>query len=270
MEYSITVYFALFMIYSVAGWICEELLQIIQNKKIADRGFLIGPYCPIYGCGVILITICLTPFENHPVGLFILTMVLCGVLEYATSFIMEKAFNARWWDYSNMRFNINGRVCLETLVPFGIAGLLVVYVTNPFLLDIIQNIDGNILNIITIIIGVIFIVDLSVSSKIIFNFRKTNKEISGNKHKDSTYEISEKVKEVLRNRSFLTRRLIDAFPDFTTILKEKGKEIKKKTAEVKEEFASKASDMQKKINNKAKTVKANVKAGIEKQIKRKD
>ena len=60
-------------------------------------------------------------------------MVLCGSLEYATSFIMEKAFNARWWDYSEMRFNINGRVCLETLVPFGIAGLLIVYLFNPFL-----------------------------------------------------------------------------------------------------------------------------------------
>ena len=133
MEYSITVYFALFMIYSVAGWICEELLQIIQNKKIADRGFLIGPYCPIYGCGVILITICLTPFENHPVGLFILTMVLCGVLEYATSFIMEKAFNARWWDYSNMRFNINGRICVPYSIFWGILAVFLIKIAKPLI-----------------------------------------------------------------------------------------------------------------------------------------
>ena len=258
MEYSITVYFALFMIYSVAGWICEELLQIIQNKKIADRGFLIGPYCPIYGCGVILITICLTPFENHPVGLFILTMVLCGVLEYATSFIMEKAFNARWWDYSNMRFNINGRICLETLVPFGIAGLLIIYVFNPFLISMIGLMGENVLNITSIAILVIFVADVIVSSKIIYNFKKTNKEVSQQESKDSTEIISEKVREILRNKSFLNRRLIEAFPDFTTILKEKGEKLKRKTAEVKEELTNRANDVQKKINDKASNVQQKI------------
>lgn len=91
MEYSIATYFMLFIIYAVAGWICEVILQLVQKHKLADRGFLIGPYCPIYGCGAVLITGCLTPFNEHPIGLFILAMVLCGSLEYATSFIMEKA-----------------------------------------------------------------------------------------------------------------------------------------------------------------------------------
>ena len=251
MEYSIPIHFMLFIIYSVAGWICEVVLQLVQKHKLADRGFLIGPYCPIYGCGAVLITLCLTPFEEHPVGLFILAMVLCGALEYATSFIMEKAFNARWWDYSNMRFNINGRICLETLVPFGIAGLLIVYLFNPFLLSIIQGMGSNILNVVSIIIAVIFAADVIVSSKIIYNFKKTNREVIQSEGKDSTDVITEKVREILRSKSFLNRRLIDAFPDFTTILKEKGKEIKRKTAEVKEELTNKASDVQKKINDKA-------------------
>lgn len=254
MEYSIATYFMLFIIYAVAGWICEVILQLIQKHKLADRGFLIGPYCPIYGCGAVLITCCLTPFNEHPIGLFVLAMVLCGSLEYATSFIMEKAFNARWWDYSNMRFNINGRICLETLVPFGIAGLLIIYVFNPFLLSILQGIQENTLNIISIVIAIIFAVDFIVSSKIIYNFKRTNKEVSQSKFKDSTEEISEKVREILRNKSFLNRRLIDAFPDFTTILKEKGEKLKKKTAEVKEELTNKASDVQKKINDKASDV----------------
>lgn len=254
MEYSIPIYFMLFIIYAVAGWICEVVLQLVKKHKLADRGFLIGPYCPIYGCGAVLITICLTPFYEHPVGLFILAMVLCGLLEYATSFIMEKAFNARWWDYSNMRFNINGRICLETLVPFGIAGLLIVYLFNPFLLYIIQGMQSNILNIVSIVIAVIFITDVIVSSKIIYNFKRTNKEVIQSEGKDSTDAITKKVREILRSKSFLNRRLIDAFPDFTTILKEKGKEIKRKTAEVKEELTNKASDMQRKINNKASEV----------------
>ena len=232
MEYSIATYFMLFIIYAVAGWICEVTLQLIQKHKLADRGFLIGPYCPIYGCGAVLITLCLTPFKEHPVGLFILAMVLCGSLEYATSFIMEKAFNARWWDYSEMRFNINGRVCLETLVPFGIAGLLIVYLFNPFLLSIIQSWSEGTLNIISLIIAVVFVTDVIISSKIIYNFKRTNKEVSQNEKKDNTDEVSEKVREILRSKSFLNRRLINAFPDFTTILKKKGEELKRKTAEV--------------------------------------
>ena len=251
MEYSIATYFMLFIIYAVAGWICEVTLQLIQKHKLADRGFLIGPYCPIYGCGAVLITLCLTPFKEHPVGLFILAMVLCGSLEYATSFIMEKAFNARWWDYSEMRFNINGRVCLETLVPFGIAGLLIVYLFNPFLLSIIQSWSEGTLNIISLIIAVVFVTDVIISSKIIYNFKRTNKEVSQNEKKDNTDEVSEKVREILRSKSFLNRRLINAFPDFTTILKKKGEELKRKTAEVKEELTNKANDVQKKIKNTA-------------------
>lgn len=258
MEYSLATYFMLFIIYAVAGWICEVTLQLIQKHKLADRGFLIGPYCPIYGCGAILITLCLTPFNEHPIGLFILAMVLCGSLEYATSFIMEKAFNARWWDYSNMRFNINGRICLETLVPFGIAGLLIIYVFNPFLISMIGLMGENALNITSIVILVIFVADVIVSSKIIYNFKKTNKEVSQQESKDSTEIISEKVREILRNKSFLNRRLIEAFPDFTTILKKKGEELKRKTAEVKEELTNRANDVQKKINDKASNVQQKI------------
>ena len=258
MEYSLATYFMLFIIYAVAGWICEVTLQLIQKHKLADRGFLIGPYCPIYGCGAILITLCLTPFNEHPIGLFILAMVLCGSLEYATSFIMEKAFNARWWDYSNMRFNINGRICLETLVPFGIAGLLIIYVFNPFLISMIGLMGENVLNITSIAILVIFVADVIVSSKIIYNIKKTNKEVSQQESKDSTEIISEKVREILRNKSFLNRRLIEAFPDFTTILKEKGEELKRKTAEVKEELTNRANDVQKKINDKASNVQQKI------------
>lgn len=258
MEYSLATYFMLFIIYAVAGWICEVTLQLIQKHKLADRGFLIGPYCPIYGCGAILITLCPTPFNEHPIGLFILAMVLCGSLEYATSFIMEKAFNARWWDYSNMRFNINGRICLETLVPFGIAGLLIIYVFNPFLISMIGLMGENVLNITSIVILVIFVADVIVSSKIIYNFKKTNKEVSQQESKDSTEIISEKVREILRNKSFLNRRLIEAFPDFTTILKEKGEELKRKTAEVKEELTNRANDVQKKINDKASNVQQKI------------
>lgn len=228
MEHSIATYFLLFMIFACSGWIMEVTLGLIQKHKFTDRGFLIGPYCPIYGCGGILITLTLTQLKEHPVVLFTMALVVCGLLEYITSYVMEKIFHARWWDYSKNKFNINGRICLETIIPFGILGLIIIYVVNPFIFGLLGKVPDNILNIIAIIIAVLFFVDNIISFKIISNVRVTTKKYDKEDIKDNTEEISAKVKEVLRNKSFLNRRLIDAFPNFTAILREQSEKIKKK------------------------------------------
>ena len=111
-------YIMLFFIYSILGWIMEVINGFIKTKKVVNRGFLIGPYCPIYGTGVILITILLKKYMEDRIITFIMSMLICGILEYFTSYFMEKFFNARWCDYSNRKMNINGRICLETLIPF--------------------------------------------------------------------------------------------------------------------------------------------------------
>ena len=132
--YDIRMYFLLFMIYAILGWLMEVTCKLIQYKRFINRGFLIGPYCPIYGYGALLITILLHKYTNDPIVLFIMAIVVCGTLEYLTSYFMEKIYKARWWDYSQKKFNINGRVCLGTIVPFGLLGLLIMYVLNPFFL----------------------------------------------------------------------------------------------------------------------------------------
>ena len=97
MEYSIATYFIYFIIIAICGWLMEVTLQLVQKHKFADRGFLIGPYCPIYGCGALLITLFLTKLEEYPLALFSVTILVCGVLEYFTSYIWEQFFHARWW-----------------------------------------------------------------------------------------------------------------------------------------------------------------------------
>ena len=113
MEFLKTVetYFLWLMIYSIIGWIYESTLCSITNKKLINRGFLNGPYCPIYGSGAILVILILGRIKN-PVLLFFLGALVTCSLEYLTSYVMEKLFHARWWDYSQRKFNINGRVCL--------------------------------------------------------------------------------------------------------------------------------------------------------------
>ena len=255
MEYSIATYFIYFIIIAICGWLMEVTLQLVQKHKFADRGFLIGPYCPIYGCGALLITLFLTKLEEYPLALFSVTILVCGVLEYFTSYIMEKIFHARWWDYSENKFNINGRVCLETIIPFGILGLVLIYIVNPFIFGNLTKIPEGTLNIIAIIIAIIFAIDNLVSFKIISNVRSTTRKFDEENPKDNTEEISQKVKEFLKNKSILNRRLVNAFPKLTATLKEHSEKIKQKTSEMKEEITNKANEMKEDFTERANMVK---------------
>ena len=96
-------YFLLFLIYAILGWIMESALVSFQSGKLINRGFLIGPYCPIYGWGGLIITLYLTQYKDNIFTVFFLAVIVCSILEYFTSYIMEKIFKARWWDYSDRK-----------------------------------------------------------------------------------------------------------------------------------------------------------------------
>jgi len=213
--YNLMVYFLLFITYSFIGWLIEIISSIIVNNKIVNRGFLIGPYCPIYGFGSLGITIFITSYKSDLLGLLLKTMLICSILEYFTSYVMEKIFKTRWWDYRSNKFNINGRICLETIILFGIGGCIIVYFINPFLLSTFDIMPNLLLVIISSILLGIFIIDVVLSFTTIIGFKRTTADLK----KDSTEEISKKVREVLSAKSYLTKRLVDAFPNLETINK---------------------------------------------------
>jgi len=215
--------FLLFLMYSILGWIAEVILAYFTHKKFVNRGFLIGPYCPIYGVGVLLIVWLLKRYTDSALTLFILAMVICMILEYITSYIMEKLFNTRWWDYSNMKFNINGRVCLETAIPFGIGGLIIMYLINPFFEGILDMLSSKLILILGIILLILFLVDLIVSLRVILRINS----VDVSKYKDNTELVNKKVREYLMKHSVLTRRLMESFPN----AKLKIKRIKDKIKE---------------------------------------
>jgi len=140
-------YILLLFIYSFVGWLFEILIRIIEERKIINRGFLIGPYCPIWGFGVVLMTIFLQNFVNEPVAFILLAMIVAGILEYITSYIMEKLFKARWWDYSRYPFNLNGRITLQHLLFFGAAGYIAVAFANTGYFILFNRIPEIVLNI---------------------------------------------------------------------------------------------------------------------------
>ena len=124
-------WFIWFVLYSMVGWLYESTLCSITGHKLVNRGFLNGPYCPIYGAGAVLDLLLLGWIDN-PVLIFFAGMLVTGTVEYFTSWAMEKLFDAKWWDYSGWKFNLNGRICLAGLVVFGAMSVLMIEVIHPF------------------------------------------------------------------------------------------------------------------------------------------
>ena len=200
-------YFFLFFIYSVLGWIVEVTYVGFIDKKVVNRGFLIGPYLPIYGYSAIIMVLYLNQYKENPLTVFILAMVVCTFLEYITSYIMEKIFKARWWDYSNLKFNINARVCLKNSLLFGILSIILIYLLNPLLVKLINKMNNTWLIVITIICLVIYLVDKIISFNIVMKLKKNFDEFKF----DATMEIRKLIDQKIKRR-YLQNRIFSAFP----------------------------------------------------------
>lgn len=228
-------YFLLFFIYSVLGWIIETINVSFTEQKFVNRGFLIGPYCPIYGWGAIFMILYLTQYKDNMLTVFILACVICSVLEYVTSYVMEKLFKTRWWDYSNRKFNLNGRICGMNSILFGLCGILVIYIVQPILIWLFSYFSNNAFLILTIIFLSIYITDTIISFNVVNRFKKTITYID--LKKDSTQEFSKMVLDVIKeNHRVLQKRLFKAFPDIDL----------KKLAAIKEEITEELKDLLKK------------------------
>ena len=206
----ISTYVLLFFLYSFIGWVLEVVCKLITHKKFVNRGFLIGPYCPIYGVGTLFMSIILDKYINDPITLFIMIILSCSILEYITSFILEKLFRTRWWDYSTYRFNINGRICLETMIPFGFIGLFIMHISNPFFIILIEKLPDLFAIILATVILVLFIIDCIASFQIINSLKNVSKDIK----KDSTEKVTEQVRKIIKKQNkLLQKRILNAFPN---------------------------------------------------------
>jgi len=207
--YNICFYFFMFYCFSIFGWFVECVDCSIEQKKfVHDRGFLIGTYCPIYGFGAMYMHFFLSRYYNEPITLFVMAVVGTSLIEYITSFLMEKIFKARWWDYSNMKYNFEGRICLRNSVLFGILGLVFIYLLNPAFMFAVKKIPENILIIISIVLFITFLIDNILTFSIMNNLKNKIANIK----KDSTSDIDKQVREILSKNTFYLRKLFKAFP----------------------------------------------------------
>lgn len=159
-KYKITDFIAMFFLFSFVGWVWEVVLHIVKDHALHNRGFLYGPWLPIYGLGGALIIVILSRFKANKPKLFVYTMVLCGILEYLTSFLIEFFYDSHYWDYHEMLLNLNGRVCLAGLVAFAIGGFAGVYLLGPMIRALLLKIGKKASYIVCAVLVAAFLVDV--------------------------------------------------------------------------------------------------------------
>ncbi|MBC8578365.1 putative ABC transporter permease [Zhenhengia yiwuensis] len=217
-----------FAIYSILGWSCEVIYCSLPAKHFINHGFLNGPYCPVYGIGALIVLYLLEPYKASPFLVLLLGIFLTSLLEYITSYMLEKAFHAHWWDYSKRKCNIHGRVCLLNSTLFGILSLLIIYLVHPAVMKFILHIPENALPLIVMGFECLFCIDLVVTLYTVSSLKARIYSISEisqllkTKHDitlkpkvlrtELTLYLEQELSKKLSKKNILHQRLLNAFP----------------------------------------------------------
>lgn len=256
-----------FVIFSFLGWCMEVAYHAVCCGDFSNRGFLNGPVCPIYGFGAVLLILLLRPFSKSLSLLFVCAVVITSLLEFLTGYVLEKSFNMKWWDYSDIPFNIKGYICLKFSLAWGAAGTFLVRVVLPLCDRVIDIIPFTVGAILLAVAGACYLADavytviilrsfkqrIKLAEKISVRLRQISNEI-GEHISDSVFDIMDKAddvaklgkakaeelealreqyKEKISELNFAHKRIVKAFPNlsskkYKTSLEQIKKHIAKK------------------------------------------
>lgn len=155
--------FLIFFIGCLIGWLYEEIFYFVDEGIIVNRGYLYGPYLPVYGVGALLIYLLLNRFKKQPILVFLLSFIITGIVEYLTGLWMWEVYHRRWWDYTGLFLNIDGYVCFRSLFTFAIASLALIYLVVPLIDKLIKKMGNNGSFVLSLTIGTIMIIDLALT-----------------------------------------------------------------------------------------------------------
>ncbi len=198
MEYFLFLFFYFFL-FSILGYLCEIMhCFIIQKRFTLSRGFFLGPYCPIYGMSVLLLFFVFSKIERNtfsaPFLVFTLAFFLCSSIEYISSLLLEKIFKLRWWDYSDRKWNIKGRVCFSNAVLFGLGGLFLYFYLFPCLKFFIQNSNRKILLLLSALFFILFVTDVTLTITTMYHLQISKKRFE---EKDVTPKINPMIRKTI-------------------------------------------------------------------------
>ena len=161
-----------FYIYSFLGWLWETCYVSVRKGKLVNRGFINGPLCTIYGCGALAVYMILLPISDNLLLLFVGGIVVATVLEYVTAVLMENIFHTSWWDYSDKKFNFQGRICLGCSLGWGLFTVGLFKVLHPVVSDFTELYSRRTGEIAVCVITVVYIVDFAFSAAAAFHIHE--------------------------------------------------------------------------------------------------
>ena len=164
-HYSVLSLIAIFFIICFGGWLWEVSLNLVTNGTLVNRGVLHGPWLPIYGTGGVMILVLLYRFRRNPALFVVLTIILCGLVEYGTGTYLEMTRGIKWWDYAGYYINISGRICAEGLLVFALGGVAITYMIAPAIDNLIRKANRKVLAVVCVILVLVFIGDSIYSNK---------------------------------------------------------------------------------------------------------
>lgn len=198
-----------FFIYSFVGWIYESCYVSFKKKIFVNRGFLNGPIIPLYGCGATIVFILIWQYKEQDLIVFFGGMFVATILEYITSYLMEVLFHAKWWDYSDRKFNINGRICLSASLVWGFLSLLMINVIQPLVIYIINLLKSPYNKYVAYVIFTAFCLDVTVTvvhalklNELLSNLHNLRVEFSNYMVRTKLYESKEDLKNKLFGYKF--------------------------------------------------------------------
>ncbi len=189
MIYSQTQWILMFYIYCLIGWIWECCYVSVQKRKWINRGFLYGPWLPIYGSGAIIILFTTLPVSSDNLLVFLVGMLSATVLEYVTGAVMERLFHMRYWDYSNLPCNVNGHICFGVSIGWGIFSVILIRFIHPPVERFVLAVSGEIADAVSLGLTVLFTVDVTKSVQNALDLKKLMEKLT------SSSEVVERMEE---------------------------------------------------------------------------
>lgn len=221
----------IFIIYAFLGWCSEVAFAAVNKGKFVNRGFLNGPVCPIYGVGMLIVVLCLWNLRDRPLLLFLGSALLTTALEFVTGFVLERFFHDKWWDYSDMPFNIKGYVCLKFTILWGLAASFIIGAIHRFIYMLIEKTPFVLGVILLAVFSAAFIADFIVTLTALVKLPKKLKAMV----------------EAERALRAVSDKLGENISDTTIAAKEKGtvlaEENKPRLEELKAEYEKKKKEL---------------------------
>lgn len=227
-NYTIIQWLAFFLIYCFIGWCIESTIVSVTNKKLVNRGFLIGPFLPIYGFGAIVMLMGTLWIKEYIVAVYLIGMIGATCLEYITGKLMEAVLKMKYWDYSNKRFNLNGYICLSSSLFWGVLTVFLVYVAHAPVAALVTHVDQRGLFGATAAFAGVMIVDCINSFKNAFDLQKFLAYQT--KIREELSEMSSKLSDIKNN-------MAGSIPEWDgSMLDEKRQGIEKRIEKLKSEL----------------------------------